>query len=110
MWDGTMTGAQRYHIALMRYGDELFTQERYCEAYDTLAAAAAMGELDGPAASHYNDSYQLCYPPTEVIPTATTAIETPIVTVETPIAPTEPPTIEPPPATESPTAETPAAP
>jgi len=96
LWDGTMTGSQRYHYALMRFGDELFAQERYCEAYEQYQAASAMGNLDDPAASHANDSYQLCYPPTEIIPTATTIIETPVIIIETPTSPTEPVPTDPP--------------
>lgn len=95
MWDGTMTSSQRYHVALMRYGDELFAQENYCGAYEQYEAAAAIGNLDNDAANHANQSYQLCYPATEVPPTVTITSETPLVTTEPPTATTEPVATEP---------------
>jgi len=66
IWDGTMTATERYHIAAMRYGDELVQQEMYCEAYDQYMAAQAIGELDAAAAKGANQAYQACYPPTEI--------------------------------------------
>jgi tetratricopeptide (TPR) repeat protein len=97
LWDGTMTGSQRYHYALMRFGDDLFEQGNYCDAYEQYQAAASIGNLDNEAANHANQSYQLCYPPTEIPPTASYTSEVPVATT----APaTEPPT-EPPTATET---------
>lgn len=95
MWDGTMTAAQRYFIALMRYGDELFAKGDYCAAYDIYEAASGIGTLEAGSANNANQAFQQCYPPTEVI------VPTAIPTTET--APTEPPTVEPTP-TEPPTA------
>ena len=69
MWDGTMTGTQRLQISAMRYGDELFEQQEYCAAYEQFQVAAAIGNLDEIASKHANQAFQLCYPPTEVLPT-----------------------------------------
>lgn len=65
MWDGTMTASQRYHIALMRYGDLLFGRSQFCDAVQQYQAAQTIGNLDQPAASNFNQAYQTCYPPTE---------------------------------------------
>jgi tetratricopeptide (TPR) repeat protein len=95
IWDGTMTATERYHIAAMRYGDELYSRGQYCDAYEQYQAAETAGPLEGPSIGQSNDAYNLCYPPTATpVPTviATEATEAP--TSETP--PTEPPTAEPP--------------
>jgi len=111
LWDGTMTASQRYHIALMRYGDELHLQGKYCQAVTQYQAAAAIAELDPEAAKGYNQSFQQCYPPTGT-PTATGIPVIPTNTGEAP-PPTEstPPTstTEPPPTEATPT-ETPSTP
>ena len=83
LWDGTMTAAERYHSAAMRYGDQLFKQEQYCDALQWYQNAQAVGELDNEAAPNAGQAYEGCYPATEV-------------------PPTEPPTTEPT-ATEPPT-------
>ncbi|MCL4528570.1 MAG: hypothetical protein M1282_04065 [Chloroflexi bacterium] len=64
MWDGTMTASQRYQISLMRYGDQLFAQSRFCDAYQEYQAAASIAALDPTAAKNSNQAYQQCYPPT----------------------------------------------
>ncbi len=77
MWDGTMTASQRYQISLMRYGDLLFGNKSYCDAYQEYQAAASIASLDQIAARNSNQAYQQCYPPTataaptSVPPTAT---------------------------------------
>jgi len=74
LWDGTMTAAQRYQISLMRYGDELFAQNNFCEAYAQYQIAASISNLDQTAAKNANQSYQACYPPTGTpIPTVPAA-------------------------------------
>jgi hypothetical protein len=86
----------------MSYGDELFAEENFCEAYEQYQAAQTAGELDSDVAGRANQAYLGCYPPTEIIPVATTPIvtvETPVATTEVPIATTELPT-------ETPTATT----
>jgi len=101
MWDGTMTGSQRYQYAAMRYGDDLFEQEQYCEAYEQYQAAATIGNLDETAARNANQAYQICYPPTATLELATATIDTSVPTLAT----TEPPpaATEPPVASETPT-------
>jgi tetratricopeptide (TPR) repeat protein len=86
LWDGTMSASQRYQIALMRYGDELWTSSDACGAWAQYKAAQGLGNLDADAAKNANQAYQECYPATEA-PTA-----------EATIGPTEG-------ATEAPTAE-----
>lgn len=115
IWDGTMTANERYRIAAMRYGDQLYAEEKFCEAYEQYQASAAVGPLDEDAQGRMNQAYLGCYPPTETEPPPVTT-EPPPVTTEPPPETTEPPpaTTEPPPATtepppptsESPPAET----
>ncbi len=64
MWDGTMTATQRYQIALMRYGDTLFANSQFCNAYQQYQSAQAIGNLDQQAAKNSNQAFQQCYPPT----------------------------------------------
>lgn len=91
LWDGTMTASQRLYQASMRYGDELFAREQYCEAYQQYTNAMALGNLDKAAANNYNDAYIGCYPPTaEITVTATIGV----VLTEPPVV-TEVPTVEP---------------
>ncbi len=96
LWDGTMNAAQRYHIALMRYGDELFLQNRFCDAYAQYEAAAGIAGLDETSTKNANRSFQQCFP----------ATGTPSPTLEFPPTATEPP-VEEPTATEIPTLPTP---
>lgn len=84
-WDNTsnMTAAQRHYYALMRYGDELFAQDRACDAYSQYQAAQAYGQLDDIAAKNAYKAYNICYPPTNTPePTTVAPVETP---TETPI-------------------------
>ncbi|MCC7119324.1 MAG: hypothetical protein IT310_12435 [Anaerolineales bacterium] len=75
LWDGTMTGSQRYYQASMRYGDELFAQQRYCDAYQQYQNASAYGQLDSTADANSNKSYIECYPATPTLAaTATLAV------------------------------------
>ena len=87
LWDGTMTASQRYHEALMRYGDQLWLAGDACGAYEQYLAATALGNLDAVATKYSNQAFQKCYPPT-AIPT---------------VAPTEAATTEAPPTEASPT-------
>ena len=90
LWDGTMTSSQRFWTASMRYGDELFAQEQYCEALAQYENAKAIAELDQDAAGNYDDAYTGCYPAT---PTVDLALTPTVGTPETPIVvPTEPTT------------------
>jgi hypothetical protein len=95
MWDGTMTGSQRLQISAMRYGDDLFAQQNYCQAYEQYQIAAGLGNLDATATKNSNQAYQQCYPATAipptaevVVPTATTEVPPTDVPTEVPTAPT----------------------
>ncbi|MDO8755126.1 MAG: hypothetical protein Q7J80_14605 [Anaerolineales bacterium] len=86
LWDGTMTASQRFFIASMRYGDELFLSQDYCAANEQYQNASAMGALEAGSAKNANEAFQQCYPPTAIIePTAIATTEaTPIATVAPP--------------------------
>ena len=74
LWDGTMTASQRYYIASMRYGDELFNQQKFCAADEQYSHALAIGALDNISDGNAAEAYIQCHPPTatlEIIPTAT---------------------------------------
>ncbi len=88
LWDGTMTASQRFYIASMRYGDELFRQNKFCEAVQQYQTASTIGELDAEAAKNYNQAYKECFPPTEV-PTPTVEVFPTASEV-----PTEPPPVD----------------
>lgn len=75
MWDGTMTASERYRVASMRYGDELFAREEYCAASQQYQNSAAIGALDPESAKRANQAWQKCHPPTQPIP------PTPIITL-----------------------------
>jgi hypothetical protein len=64
LWDGTMTAAQRYQIAAERYGDQLFTQNRFCDAVKQYQGAQGIGNLDQTAAKNFKQAYAACYPAT----------------------------------------------
>ena len=89
MWDGTMTASERLQFAAMRYGDDLFSHEDFCGAYELYQIASGLGNLDDVATKHSNQAYQKCYPPTEIPPT----VEIVVPTAEVPTdVPTEVPT------------------
>ena len=96
LWDGTMTATERYRIAAMSYGDQLYANSQYCAAYEQYQAAQTVGQLDADVAGRANQAYLACYPPTAVPATATVAP-----------AATEPPATEPPPTEPPPTEATP---
>ena len=102
IWDGTMTATERYRIAAMRYGDELYAQEMYCAAYEQYQGAENAGGLDEDTQGKAHQAYLACYPPT--------ATPEPIIVTTEPAATepaaTEPPATEPP-ATEPPPTEPP---
>lgn len=65
LWDGTMTASDRFRIASMRYGDEFFGQDKFCEAvvqYEN--ANRAGGTLDQLAEQNYAKAFVGCFPPT----------------------------------------------
>jgi hypothetical protein len=92
----------------MRYGDQLLSEERWCDAVTQYESAQAIGALDAAAQEGYERAYVECYPPTPTIDPAT--LFTP--TIDPALLTTTPPTAtvatEPSPPTEVPT-EPPAA-
>ncbi len=89
LWDGTMTSNQRYHEALMRYGDQLWAQNDACGAYAQYQTAMGIADLDQTAAKNANQAFQTCYPAT-----ATPTLEP----TNAPPPSNEPPTEGPPPS------------
>jgi tetratricopeptide (TPR) repeat protein len=81
LWDGTLTAAQRFHTASMRYGDQLVEAERFCDAIPHYENAQAIAGLDAQAQEGYERAFRECYPAT---PTPT--VTPPVVTV-TPTTP-----------------------
>jgi len=90
MWDGSMNASQRFRLALMRYGDQLWASGDACAASGIFEEAKAFGELDEVAWKNANQAFQQCFPATEA-PTAGPTAEVPS---ETPSgeAPTDTPT------------------
>lgn len=109
LWDGTMTASQRFFIASMRYGDELFLREQFCDAVTQYQNAAAIAELDDAAEKGFNQSFQACYPATPTITPTGSVIAPPTtgteVTTEPSPAITETPSPQP---SETPTTPAPA--
>jgi tetratricopeptide (TPR) repeat protein len=97
IWDGTMTATERYHIAAMRYGDELYAQGQYCDAYEQYQGAETAGPLEGASIGQANDAKLACYPPTSTPEPTIVATQPPATE-----SPTTQPAITEPPATESP--------
>lgn len=64
IWDGTMTATERYRIAAMRYGDQLYADGQFCDAYEQYQGAQTAGELDSDVAGRAHQAYLACYPPT----------------------------------------------
>jgi tetratricopeptide (TPR) repeat protein len=46
LWDGSMTAAERFRVASMRYGDQLFAKEQFCDAVTQYDNAQKVGPLD----------------------------------------------------------------
>jgi hypothetical protein len=69
----------------MRYGDELFTKEQFCDAVAQYENAQTIAALDKTANDNWYHAYSQCYPPTATIDlTATAAALTPSVPTDTP--------------------------
>lgn len=82
LWDGTMTSSERFWMASMRYGDELFGRGQYCDALAQYDNAQAIAALDGTAQENYEDAFTGCYPATPTIDlTLSVTPGTPVVTV-----------------------------
>jgi hypothetical protein len=69
LWDGTMTASERFRIASMRYGDELFAQEQWCPAYEQYQNAQKIGNLDANTEKNAYQAMMKCNPPAPIIPT-----------------------------------------
>jgi tetratricopeptide (TPR) repeat protein len=101
LWDGTMTAADRFRIASMRYGDELVAQERFCDAFAQYENAQKMGQLDDTADDGMAEATRRCYPATAtpgavitVSPTTDGSVavtDTPAAPTDTPVTPTDTP-------------------
>jgi hypothetical protein len=78
IWDGTMTATERYRIAAINYGDQLYGEERFCDAYEQYLAAETTGPLDEQTQGRSHQAYLACYPPTGT--PAPTATQGPVVT------------------------------
>jgi len=87
LWDGTMTASERYKVASMRYGDQFFSQERWCEALQQYDNAQLIGPLDKISEQNYGHAYVSCYPPTATIDPATLITPTVEATATTPSYP-----------------------
>lgn len=74
--DGNMTASQRFRIALLRHGDDLWARGQACDANEAYNEAKIYGELDAASAKNANQAYQECFPATEE-PTAEPTSETP---------------------------------
>ena len=64
LWDGTMTASERFRIASMRYGDEFFGRDKFCDAVVQYENAMRIGPLDQLAQQNYNKAFVTCFPPT----------------------------------------------
>jgi tetratricopeptide (TPR) repeat protein len=102
--DGTMTAIERYHVALMRYGDQLALKEQYCDAQQLYEEAQSIGtspEIDATLTYLKNE----CSPPATKTPKPT-KVKAEIVDTEPPAPPeadtSTPIPAEPPVATETP--------
>jgi len=100
LWDGTMTATERYYVASMRYGDELFALGKYCEEEEALVYynnAQTIGALDQLAQQNYNEAMLICFPatptfdPASLITPTIGGIATTEVPTNTPETPTETP-------------------
>ncbi len=95
-WDSAsrMTAGERYHYALMRYGDDLFLlRNDACAAYAQYTLAETYGALDEIASLNKGKTFQICYPPTEeVISTPTTSVLPTDAPSEATSTPSSPPT------------------
>ena len=90
LWDGTLTAADRYRIASMRYGDEFFGQEKFCDAVVQYENAQRIAPLDQLAQQNFNQAYIACFPPTPTIDPASLFTPTvdPGILTNTPVPPT----------------------
>ncbi len=67
LWDGTETSSERYWYASMRYGDQLFEKNQFCDAVAQYQNAQTIAELDKVANDHFPHAFSECYPATPTI-------------------------------------------
>jgi hypothetical protein len=67
LWDGTMTASERYYVASMRYGDELYGQDQWCPAFEQYQNASRVANLDATSAANAYRANMMCNPPAPVI-------------------------------------------
>lgn len=67
LWDGTLTAAERFFQASMRYGDQLVEQGQFCDAVTQYENAQAIGGLDAQAQEGYERAFRECFPATPTI-------------------------------------------
>lgn len=72
IWDGDMNAGERLNIAYANYGDQFFTGQDFCAAYEQYNNATL---LDERSTARMNKSYVECYPATE----APVATEVPVI-------------------------------
>lgn len=81
LWDGSMTSSERYWFASMRYGDDLFAKNEFCDAVTQYQNAQSIAALDKTANDNWYHAYSECFPATATTgPTATATALTPGVT------------------------------
>src|SRR5215216_3513242 len=85
LWDGTMTSSERYWFASMRYGDELFSKDQFCDAVAQYENAQTVAALDKTANDNWYHAYSQCYPATPTIDLTLTA--TALTPAGTPVTP-----------------------
>ncbi|HSJ89553.1 MAG TPA: hypothetical protein VK909_20240 [Anaerolineales bacterium] len=88
LWDGTMTSSERYWFASMRYGDELFSKDQFCDAVVQYENAQTVAALDKTANDNWYHAYSQCYPATPTIDLTLTA--TALTPAGTPATPSYP--------------------
>jgi tetratricopeptide (TPR) repeat protein len=88
MRDGSgMTSADRYHKALIAYGEQLVGEGNYCDAEQQYALAMQIG-TDNSAAKKATEVYTQCHPESTDTPPPPTSDVAPTSEGITPIAPT----------------------
>lgn len=68
MWDGTMTAGERFRVASISYGDELFAQDQWCAASEQYQNAQTIGNLDPVTEKNAYQAYLKCAGPIETLP------------------------------------------
>ena len=68
LWDGTMTASERFRVASISYGDELFAQDEWCAASQQYQNAQTIGNLDPVTEKTAYQAYLKCAGPIETLP------------------------------------------